>query len=587
MKNIPGLSGVIGIGALCLTVASTLGGPPVITGFSPASAAPGAVVTIAGSDFAAKPAKNIVYFGAVRGKVIAATPGKLKVKVPVSATYAPITVTVNGLVGYSKTAFQPTYSGGGSDINPSSFAPPMNLPTPNGPHHTVIADLDGDGKPDLAFVDIYDSRISLFRNISVPGSITETSFEARVDFPSFYNNPANDNLWGITAADLDGDGKLDLLLCDRVSNVVWVYRNISTAGTLDTNSFAAPVAFPTGILPMYPRVADLDGDGRPDIIVGNNTAGTISILRNIGAPGAITTNSFAPQLELPVGNGPMEIAVGDLDGDGKPDIAVADINDSSISIIQNVSSPGILDSNSFAAYFSLPALARPVSIVLGDMDGDGKADLIAGSFDGAAVSVYPNIASSGSLSTDSFSSRIDFPTSSGVHALALGDLNGDSKLDIGVASYSGISFFQNAGVAGSFTNESLAARVDCVPGLNLWGLSIGDLDGDGRPDFIFCNAYQQMISICRNAAGKSPAEAISQLAALVRADAPKARSLEALLTAAANALNENRPNAAVNQLSAFQKQVRFQIGLRNRALADTLIAQAQDIIDAINGLAPR
>lgn len=564
----------------CFMAASALSAPPVITGFSPASGAARTVITITGSNFASKPTQNIVHFGAVRAKVISAARGKLKVSVPVSATFAPITVTANGLTAYSQTPFEPTFVGA-SELTSTNFASPLNLATPNGPHHAVIADLDGDGKPDLAIVDIYDARISLFRNISVPGAITSNSFDTRIDLPALYNNPGNDNLWGITAADLDGDGKLDLLLCDRVSNVVWVYQNISTVGKLDTNSFAAPVAFPTGTLPLYPRVADLDGDGRPDIIVGNNTSGTISILQNIGAPGPITTNSFAPEFELPVGAGPMEIAVGDLDGDGKPDIAVANIDGSSLSVIQNMSSAGVLNSNSFAPSFTLPTLARPVSLVLGDMDGDGKMDLVASSFDGSAVSVYQNLASPGALSADSFAPRIDFPTVDGVHAMALGDLNGNGKLDIDVASYSAISFFQNVATAGSFAANSLASRVDYVPGQNMWGMSIDDLDGDGRPDFIFCSGYAQMVSICRNISA-SPSASLTQLAALVNAEVSKPQSLDALLSAAAQALNNGRPSTAVNQLRAFQKSVHAKLARQNPALANTLINDAQAVIDSLN-----
>jgi hypothetical protein len=577
------LAGVIIATLLYFTAASGFAAPPAITDFSPKAAAAGTVITISGSNFAPKATKNIVHFGAVSAEVISSSPKKMKVRVPASATYAPITITVDGLTAYTQTPFEPIFVGG-SELTPTNFTAPVDLPMPNGPHFSTIADLDGDGKPDLAIADIYDARISLYRNVSTPGPITTNSFEARVDLPALYNNPNNDNLWGITAADVDGDGKLDLLLCDRVSNVVWIYQNTSTVGTLDTNSFAAPVAFPTGTLPLYARVADLDGDGRPDIIVANSTSGTISILQNISSPGPITTNSFAPEFELPAGPGPMELAVGDLDGDGKPDIAVADHNGTTISIIQNLSSSGTLDTNSFAPAFTLDAPDQPTTLVLGDMDGDGKLDLILGCYDGSAVSAYQNLATPGTLSASSFAPRIDYSTGL-MHALALGDMNGDSKLDIGVGAYSEISFFPHATNAGSFNHDPPFGLVDCVSGLNMWGLAIDDLDGDGRPDFIFCSGYSQMVSVVQNVSA-SPVALIIQLTALVDTNVPKAKALDADLSQATQAVNSGDTATAIKKLQAFQKLVHNQLARKNSDLATTLTTNAQQIIDSINAGQP-
>ena len=99
----------------------------------------------------------------------------------------------------------------------------------------------------------------------------------------------------VTVADVDGDGKLDIIATESGDNLVSVYRNTSTPGNLTSNSFATRVDFPTGAQPQGVAVRDLDGDGLPDIITANTVDGTISILRNTGTLGTLTTNSFAPK----------------------------------------------------------------------------------------------------------------------------------------------------------------------------------------------------------------------------------------------------------------------------------------------------
>ena len=471
---------------------------PVIAGFNPVSATVGSTVTLAGTNFSPAAASNIVFFGAVRAAVVSASVNNLTVTVPTGATYAPITLTVSGLVAYAAQPFQPTFSGDGTNITTASFAPRFDLAGGDGPHRSVIADLDGDGKPDIAVADVYGHTISLFRNVSSSGSLSNGSFAPRVVLPA--EGGASDNPYGFFVADVDGDSKPDLVACDRLGNHISVYRNLAIPGSLDTGSFAPHVNFSVGADPRYARVADLDGDGRPDLVSANYAANTISILRNIGSAGSLDADSFAPAVSLPAGSGPYDVVVGDLDGDGKPDLAVVCTDGPTLSLYRNLAAPGAITPSSFAARVDLEALAGNDTIALGDIDGDGKSDLVFGSYQSQTMSVFRNQANPGPFTSSSFAPRVDFSNGNWTHNVALGDLNGDGKTDIVTVGEldSYLSVFQNFSTPGSFTTASLAARVDFGSGWNAWGLSIGDLDGDGRPDMVFCNAYDDTVSIYQN-----------------------------------------------------------------------------------------
>jgi hypothetical protein len=474
---------------------------PVITSFTPAKAVPGASIIIAGQNFSSISASNIVFFGAVRANVLSASLTNLVVTVPAGATYAPPTVAVNGLVAYSRTLFMPTFAGTGAAIGPSTFRPRFNLATLDGPIHTAIGDLNGDGKPDLVLGNAYSHVISIFENLSTNSLLTTNSFARRVDLPAI--GGTSDNPYGIVAADVNGDGKLDLVACDSSKNQILVYRNLSSGGPLTTNSFAAPLAFAVGADPRYVRVTDLDGDGRPDLVCGCSAGNVVSILQNVGAPGSLTTASFAAHVDLPAGAGARDVAVADLDGDGRLDLAVINANGPSVSIYRNLmTGPGTISTASFTSQVQLAAPAGPLTIASGDLDGDGKPDLVIGCWGGTCASVYRNQASPGSLTSGSFAARIDFGTAGVVHIVTLGDLNGDTKPDIALVAEmnSNMSVFQNLSTLGSFTSSSLGGRVDYATGWNPWGVSVGDLDGDGRPDVVFANCYDGTLSICQNAA---------------------------------------------------------------------------------------
>jgi len=467
---------------------------PVITGFSPASGLTGISVTIFGTNFSPVAASNIVYFGAVQAAVTAASVTNLVVTVPAGATYAPITETVNGLTAYANQPFMPTFFGDGSGVTANSFAPQLVLPAGSGPIKVVIADLDGDGKPDLIVANDYGNTISLYRNISTNGLLTASSFAPPVNLVT---PPGSYSPYGLAVADVDGDGRLDIIVSDYDESIVSVYRNTCTPGNISSNAFATRVDFATGAQPQGIEVRDLDGDGRPDLLVANSGDGSISILRNTGVMGSLTTNSFAPKVDIATGSGCDSVAVGDLDGDGKPDVVAINTGAGTVSLLRNTSTPGSI---TFAAKADITVLSGPVQVAIGDLDGDGKPDLTVTFYLPQTVSVLRNTSTVGSLTTNSFGSRIDFSLGGRGHTPAIADLDGDGKPDLAVVTElnSLLSIFRNVSTPGSFTNSSFANRVDFSTGYNAWGVSIGDLNDDGRPDIIFANSYDNTISIYQN-----------------------------------------------------------------------------------------
>ncbi|PJJ83486.1 FG-GAP-like repeat-containing protein [Mucilaginibacter auburnensis] len=157
-----------------------------------------------------------------------------------------------------------------STINNIDFSPALNVSLPAGssPESAVIADFDGDLKLDIAVANNYSSNVSVFKNISSPGSF---SFSPRQDYATGQWN------FSSTVSDFDVDGKPDILVTNQGDNSVSVLMNNSTTNTI---SFAGKLDFPIGNWPRASAAADVDGDFRPDIIIGNNGAGTITVLLN-------------------------------------------------------------------------------------------------------------------------------------------------------------------------------------------------------------------------------------------------------------------------------------------------------------------
>lgn len=459
-----------------------------ITSFTPLSGSVGTIVTINGTNFSTIDTNNVVYFGATKATIIASSINSLSVIVPLGATYQPISVTnlSNGLTAYSQQPFITTICQSLiSNINYANKEDFITGKSSSFPLNTSIADLDGDGKSDLIIAN-GDSTISIFRNTSDSGII---AFDEKVDYITGMVTEK------ISIGDLDGDGKLDLIVPNG-DNTISVFRNLSLPGNVSFDvkmNYISGSSRTTGI-----SIGDLDEDGKPELVVANYDNGsgnTISIFKNTSTIGTI---SFAAKIDYITAIAPYSISICDLDSDRKPDIVVSTFNNSTIYAFDTIlafRNECTLGNISFAPKANIiPYTGDAYCISIGDMDGDGKLDIVIPNVNFYVINVYRNTSSIGT-----FSFILDFNAYSGNNSrnVSISDLNGDGKLDIVTTNSddNSISIYKNTSTIGNIYFEN---KNDFSTGNFPFGLSIGDLDADSKSDLVVANMHSGTISVLKN-----------------------------------------------------------------------------------------
>jgi hypothetical protein len=261
----------------------------------------------------------------------------------------------------------------------------------------------------------------------------------------------------VAIADLNGDGKLDLVVGNNLGlNVVSVL--LGNGG----GAFGAVNQYPTGTNPYGVAVGDLNGDGKPDVVVANSGSNTISILPGTG------TGTLGLRTDIPVGSGPNAIAVGDLNGDGIPDLVVTNGGNNFVSVLLGNGVGGFSRSDIITGN-------QPVSAVIADMNGDGKQDLVVVNRSSNTISVLLGNGAGG------FGAKTDYATATGPNFVAVGDLNGDGVPDVAVAAYTSIVSGALSVLLGT-GGGALGPKTDYSLGTGAWSVAIADLNGDAIPD---------------------------------------------------------------------------------------------------------
>ncbi len=383
------------------------------------------------------------------------------------------------------------------------------------PERLSIGDIDGDGKPDLAITNINTNTLSVFRNTGSPGTI---SFATKIDFITGAES------YGVSIGDLDGDGKPDLAVTNYDLNTLSVLRSTSTPGVI---SFDAKIDFSTGMEPFSLSMGDLDGDGKPDLVVGNDGYNAVSVFKNTSVPGTI---SFDSKVDFTTGGRSYDVTIGDLDGDGNIDIAVVNSFDNTVSVLRNTS---IIGSISFANKVDFPTGTGPVSVSIGDIDSDGKPDLAVANLHSNYISVFRNqincpptittfAPTSGEVGTSVTITGTNFNSTPANNIVFFGATMATvsagsttsltvtvpvgatyqpisvTDLTTGLSAYSTEPFITNFPCGGIVDSTSFASKNDFPAEINPYTLSIGDIDGDGKPDLVVPNFSSATISIYRN-----------------------------------------------------------------------------------------
>ncbi len=373
-----------------------------------------------------------------------------------------------------------------------SFAAQKTFAVGGGPLSVAAADVNGDGKPDLIVANGNDNTVSVLLNTTAPGAATP-SFAAQQTF-AVGNGPVS-----VAAADVNGDGKSDLIVANGNDNTVSVLLNTTAPGAT-TPSFATQQTFAVGIFPQSVTAADVNGDGKPDLIVANEGGNTVSVLLNTTAPGADHCRASLPSRPSLRAPSPIAVTAADVNGDGKPDLIVANFNDDTASVLLNTTAPGAA-TPSFAGQQTFATGTEPVSVIATSVNGDGKPDLVVANVGDDTVSVLLNTTATPATTFDanSFATQQSFAVGNNPRSETTTDVNGDGQSDLIVTNENDntVSVLLNTTAPGAAT-PSFATQQTFATGNEPHSVTTADINGDGKPDLIVANYGDDTVSVLLN-----------------------------------------------------------------------------------------
>jgi len=382
---------------------------------------------------------------------------------------------------------------GTQTLNPASmgygFATFSTAPAGGGEMSVAVGDFNGDGNLDLALADSYTGTVTLLKG---DGAGNFTPFPGS---PVSVGSGVSSGPFSIAVGDLNGDGNLDLVVANFGDGTVSIllgdgHGNFTPASTPTVSVGSGRYSNPYSV-----ALADFLGNGVLDMAVANSANNNVSILLNDGA------GNFSPAATptVAVGVSPLSVVVGDFLGNGKLDLAVAN----RFGTDPTESSPGTVSillgdgTGSFTPAATLPVGYSPFSVAVGDFNGDGVLDLAVANWCGND----PNCSSAGTVSVllgdgaGHFTPAAASPISVGLNPsfVAAGDFSGDGNLDLAVANFSSntVSVLLGDG-QGNFTP---AATSPIAVGVNPSSLAVGDFNGDGNPDLAVANFTDGTVSV--------------------------------------------------------------------------------------------
>ena len=320
----------------------------------------------------------------------------------------------------------------------------------------TTADMNGDNKPDIIVGNSGTDNVGVLINLG------DGTFAIPTMYPTGYGSSPQ----SVTTVDLDRDGKPEIIVASYGTSTVDVLFDV------DNGMFTSPMLYSTGYgsAPQSVTTADLNGDNKLDIIVGNADTNNVGVLLNTG------NGTFSTQTTYRTGSGsyPESVATADLNGDNKLDIIVANSHTYNVGVFLNTGNGTFSAQTTYSTDFD----SYPCCVAAADVNGDNKPDIIVANVGGGSVRVFLNTGN-GTFSTQTTYSTglYSYPIS-----MATVDVNGDNKHDIIIANYgaNNVGVFLNTG-SGTFSTQTTYSTGD---GSAPYSVTTADVNGDNKSDII-------------------------------------------------------------------------------------------------------
>lgn len=359
----------------------------------------------------------------------------------------------------------------------------------------AVADLNGDGKLDVLRSNFeFGTHPPAVDGLEV---LLGNGDGTLVSQGNFYTEAKGE----VALGQLDGDGLLDLATAAGGYCKVFKGNGDGTFGSPKKYRVAAAGAAGTSIV----NIGDLNADGRPDIVGSTSDAGQAWVLL------ASNSGGYKHRVLYTVGSSPRDVAIADLNQDGRPDLVVSNFGDGTISVLRG-NGDGTFQAQTVTTVVG-PSTNNPRDIEVTDLNGDGMLDIAVTIFSSGVSVLLGN--GDGTFGTQNFYDLAFSVELNGLRQVAIGDLDSDGILDLGVASLyepGGIHVLLGHG-DGTFTFAGTLPVTETAPELGTNSLAIANLNGDALPDVVADTDVLLNAGVVAAAAGRGVTATVDGVAA--------------------------------------------------------------------------